>query len=261
MGKKKSKKLKGLNFNVTGVTVEQLINMDFKELAKYNEASVKKITSRLVSAYNKRLNYLKNSERGRMSPTYYFFEQREKKQAGSGYYSVKGKGKSTTISLFKTLQDKLKQETSTVKGFEKYQKGLYEDLGLNFKRMTKETLKELKTKGEYKTEWEKLTPSQIIKLESFNLEKKFWEIYNKYTETQDKTTENWKTGGGSPEIMQYILNRLGDWETMSDDEKQAVINKLYEELKITEQAEIDKTQMTESQLFEKAEQDDDTFEM
>lgn len=230
MGKKKSKKLKGLDYDVSGVSIEQLINMDFKELAKYNETSVKKITSRLVSAYNKRLRYLAKSERGRMSPTYQFFEKREAKQKGSGFFSVKGKSKSTSISLFQQLQEKLQQKTSTVKGFKEYQKELYKNLKLDFKK-------------------------------DIEFEKKFWKIYNTYKETEDKTTENWKSGGGSPEVMQYILNKMGDWETMTDTQKQSVINQLYEELKITEQQEIDKSQMTESQLFDRAEDDEDAFEM
>lgn len=216
MAKRRKPKQRGIDFDVTGVTINQLIKMDFRELQKYNEASVKKITSRLVSAMNKRYRRLGASEQGQMSPTYQWFEKREKK--GKGFYSVKGKTKSTTISLFKTLQEKLQQETSTISGYKKFKKKLYEDLELDFKG-------------------------------SINQEKKFWEVYNKYSETEDKTTENWKTGGGSPQVMQYILNQMGDWENMNNDQKQEIINKLYEDLKITESKERASTGMTESSLF------------
>lgn len=227
MAKRRKPKQRGLEFDVTGVTINQLINMDFRELQKYNEASVKKITSRLVSAMNKRYRRLGASQEGQMSPTYQWFEKRERK--GKGFYSVKGKGKSTTISLFKTLQEKLQQQTSTIKGYREFKRDLYKDLKLDFKN-------------------------------NLDLEKKFWEVYNKYTETEDKTTENWKTGGGSPQVMQYILNQMGDWENMTSNQKQEVITKLYEDLKITEAKEKAQSGQTESSFFQNGDEFEDEGE-
>lgn len=214
MAKRKSTKKRGLDFDVTGVTINQLIQMDFKELQKYNEASVKKITSRLVSAMNKRYRRLEASEQGRLSPTYQWFEKRKAK--GSGFYSVKGKSKSTTISLFKTLQEKMQQETSTIKGFKEYEKRLYDKLNISFKKNETE------------------------------LKKKFWKLVHLYDEQATNDNSNWLSGGGSPIVFEYIANNLSDWEQMTIEQKNAKITQLYEETTGKKQTQKPKT---ESDLF------------
>lgn len=226
MAKRKSTKKRGLDFDVTGVTIDQLIQMDFKELQKYNEASVKKITSRLVSAMNKRYRRLEASEQGRLSPTYQWFEKRKAK--GNGFYSVKGKSKSTTISLFKTLQEKMQQETSTIKGFKEYEKRLYNKLNISFK--TNET----------------------------ELKKRFWKLVHLYDEQATNDNSNWLSGGGSPIVFEYIANNLSDWEKMTIEQKNAKITQLYEETTGKQQTQKPKT---ESDLFNDVDayEDEDDF--
>lgn len=224
MAKRKNVKQRGLEFDVSGVTIDDLIKMDFKELSKYNERSVKKITSRLVSAMNKRYRRLESSEQGRLSPTYQWFEKRKSK--GKGFYSVKGKSKTTTISLFKQLQEKMKQETSTIKGFKEYEKRLYSKLNINFK--SNETA----------------------------LKQKFWNLVHRFEEQASKQNSNWLGGGGSPIVFEYIANNLSDWENMTIEQKNERISELYEEM--TGQKQETNT-MTESDLFEDAYEDEDEF--
>ena len=220
MAKRRNVKQRGIDFDVTGVTIDDLIKMDFKELAKYNERSVKKITSRLVSAMNKRYRTLERSKIGQLSPTFQWFEYRRNKGKQT-FYSVKGKSKTTTISLFKTLQEKLQQETSTVKGFQEYEKKLYEDLGINFKK------------------------------NDYELKKKFWRLVNQFNidEISDENA-NWSTGGGSPIIFNYIANNLGNWETMTDVQKNARIDELYEQVTGQKRQQAEKEQKSESSFFE-----------
>ena len=227
MARRKSTKTRGLDFDVTGVTIDDLIKMDFKELQKYNEASVKKITSRLVSAMNKRYRRLEASEQGQLSPTYQWFAQRKAK--GKGFYSVKGKSKSTTISLFKQLQEKLQQQTSTIKGFKEYEKELYSRLGIKFK--SNET----------------------------DLKKKFWKLVHRYEEQATDENSNWLSGGGSPIVFEYIANNLSDWENMTIEQKNAKITQLYEEATGKKQQKKRSEIKTESDLFEDAYEDEGEF--
>lgn len=224
MAKRRKPKTRGLDFDVTGVTINQLIAMDFKELQKYNEASVKKITSRLVSAMNKRYRRLEASEQGRLSPTYQWFEKRKAK--GNAFYSVKGKTKSTTISLFKQLQEKMQQETSTIKGFKEYEKRLYDKLNISFKT------------------------------NEIDLKKKFWKLVHLYDEQATNENANWLSGGGSPVVFEYIANNLSDWEQMTIEQKNERITKLYEETTGKQQT---KKPKTESDLFEDVYEDEDEF--
>lgn len=227
MAKRHKPKMRGIDFDVTGVTINQLIKMDFKELQKYNEASVKKITSRLVSAMNKRYRRLEASEQGRLSPTYQWFEKRQKK-TGKGFYSVEGKTKATTISLFKQLQEKLQAETSTIRGFKAYEKQLYNKLGISFK------------------------DNQI------EAKKKFWKLVHEFDEQSSKDNSNWMSGGGSPVVFNYIANNLGDWDNMTIQQRNDKIDELYEQVtgKKHQKQKQDSKYQTESDLMG----EDDAYE-
>ena len=212
------------SFDVSGWSIEDIAKIDISDLALMSTSNIKKITSRLVSAYNKRLARLERSELGRMSPTYqhakknkFVVEQTaEYTRIGETFerYSVKGLDAKSVVNLFQTLTQKLNLETSTLKGFKAYRKRLYNKLG--------------------------------VKFNDINTERKFWDIYHRYDETKDATNENFKSGGGSPVIMQYIANQMGDFSSMSAKEQQQVINKIYEDLKITEQ----KGRKTESSFMD-----------
>lgn len=216
----KTKKLKNKqSFDVSGWSIEDIAKIDISDLALMSSSNIKKITSRLVSAYNKRLARLENSERGQLSPTYQKAQKHKiivdgKIKETFVRYSVKGIDAKSTINLFQTLTNKLNLETSTIKGFKSYQKRLYKKLGVKFK--------------------------------DIDTERKFWGIFHEYDKHQSKQNENWKSGGGSPVIMQYIANQLGDFSSMTQEQQQSVITKLYEDLKLTEQ----KGRKTESSFMD-----------
>lgn len=221
MGKSKKPKIKA-TFDVTGYSISDLMKMDISEIAQLNKSNISRITSRLVSAMNKRLKRLEKSEIGQLSQTYYWY-----KKKGSKGYSVKGLSKKSTISLFETLKERLSKEQSTISGFKKYREQMYEKLGI------KSFGKDIQT------------------------ERKFWELYNKYAETQStKEAENWKKGGGSPVIMQYIRNNLKDFESMTIEERKQKIDSLYEEMQLQEQSQMG---MSESDFFD--DEENDFFEM
>lgn len=200
----KKDKLK-VDISVSGVSVEDLIK------GKYNfdnvsDKSVKQMTSRLVSAMNKRIARLGKSEIGKLSPTYKKFERK-------GKYSVKSLSRSQTIGLFNELRESMSKKTS-LSAFKEYRSDLYNKLGIDFK-------------GDIETE------------------KKFWEVYNKYEEA-DKENQNWRNGGGSPEVISYMFNNM-NWEEATIEEKTTRINELYEQI---ERQEALKQEALESGYFE-----------
>ncbi len=216
----RTKKVKNKqSFDVSGWSIEDIAKIDISDMALMSTSNIKKITSRLVSAYNKRLVRLENSELGRMSPTYQHAKKTKivvdgKVKETFVRYSVKDIDAKSTINLFDTLKNKLNLKTSTITGFKNYRKDFYRRLGVKFKDL--------------------------------DTEKKFWDIYHRYDETKDATNENFKTGGGSVEIQKYIAHELGDFSKMTAEQQRGVINKIYEDLKITEQ----KGRKTESSFMD-----------
>lgn len=140
--------------DVGGLSVSDILKMNARDFRGVSTSNVKQITSRLVSAMNKRIVRLGKSEIGRLSPTWKAFEKR-------GKYSVKGLTRETTIQVFNRLKESLPKATS-LSEFKKYRKELYEKLGIDFN-------------GDLKTE------------------KKFWELYNQFQE-YDQSYANTKKG-------------------------------------------------------------------
>ena len=140
--------------DVGGLSVSDILKMNARDFRGVSTSNVKQITSRLVSAMNKRIVRLGKSEIGRLSPTWKAFEKR-------GKYSVKGLTRETTIQVFNRLKESLPKATS-LSEFKKYRKELYNKLDLDFN-------------GDLKTE------------------KKFWELYNQFQE-YDQSYANTKKG-------------------------------------------------------------------
>lgn len=140
--------------DVGGLSVSDILKMNARDFRGVSTSNVKQITSRLVSAMNKRIVRLGKSEIGRLSPTWKAFEKR-------GKYSVKGLTRETTIQVFNRLKESLPKATSLTE-FKKYRKDLYKKLDIDFK-------------GDIQTE------------------KDFWELYNKFQE-YDESYANTKKG-------------------------------------------------------------------
>lgn len=156
MGKRKS-----------GVLDDLINNMDYKKFKALSGKEQKTITSKLVSAMNKRIKRLGQSEIGRLSPTYQAFERR-----GNQYYSVKGLSGDALYNRFEALQGSLLKATSV----------------REWKKQRKETL-------------------EALNLDNLEIEdeKAFWNMYRKFQEDPSRKYKQYKKEV-SNRILKYIAS-------------------------------------------------------
>ena len=100
--------------NVKGLKVSDILKMDWEQINRLSEKDLKQITSRLVSASNKRIRRLESAKLGRSSFAYQTVEERGRK------FSVRGKNVGQTKQEFKLAKRFLEMKTSTVKGWNEY---------------------------------------------------------------------------------------------------------------------------------------------
>lgn len=110
-------------YDVSGFTVDQILNIDPSELNKMNRRQLSAITSRLVSAANKRIRRLQNDPYGSVSPSLQRIKQR------GGQFSVKGKNLQALRNEFKQIKQFMGMKTSTLEGWKKTRKYVSEKLG------------------------------------------------------------------------------------------------------------------------------------
>ena len=155
--------------NVKGLKIQDIINMDWEQLNRLSEKDLKMLTSRLVSASNKRIRRLEKTG-GESSFAYQKVEERGR------LFSVKGKNLQQTKQEFKLASTFLKYKTSTVKGWNKYKKQME-------KRVSGATYGESQTWG--KNTW-----------------KKFWKVYRKHEEIHGGTFKK----GDSDRIQKMLFD-------------------------------------------------------
>lgn len=184
--------------NVKGLKLDTILNMDWEQLNSLSESEMKQITSRLVSASNKRIRRLEQTTMGTSSFAYQKVESRGKK------FSVRGKNLNQVKQEFKLAKQFLQYKTSTVSGWKKYRSKME-------KRVSGETYGESQ-------QWKDATW------------KKFWKVYRRFEETNGGTFKK----GDSDRIQQMLHEIFTDEDKrhsvdyFSDvlDEK---YNELYEE--------------------------------
>lgn len=116
-------------FDVTGLTIEDVMRLDINML---NERQLKQVTSRLVSAGNKRIRRLEASDVAQSSPAL-----KQVKESG-GAFSVQNKNINELRSEFSRARTFLRLKTSTARGTRKVQNQLFRQLGVKRGQMTKE---------------------------------------------------------------------------------------------------------------------------
>ena len=184
--------------NVKGLKLDTILNMDWEKLNSLSESEMKQITSRLVSASNKRIKRLEQTTMGTSSFAYQKVVSRGKK------FSVRGKNLNQVKQEFKLAKQFLQFKTSTVTGWKRYRTKME-------KRVSGETYGESQ-------EWKDATW------------KKFWKVYRRFEETNGGTFKK----GDSDRIQQMLHEIFTDEDKrhsvdyFSDilDEK---YNELYEE--------------------------------
>ena len=115
-----SKGKKAKTIEVTGITVEDILNLDVNTLG---EKDLRAVATRLVSASNKRIRRLAKASGGKFSPAYARVEKMGR------MFSVKGKDISGLRAEMAQMRSFMKLKTSTVKGWKKVQKYISQRFG------------------------------------------------------------------------------------------------------------------------------------
>ena len=115
-----SKGKKAKTIEVTGLTVEDILNLDVNTLG---EKDLRAVATRLVSASNKRIRRLAKASGGKFSPAYTRIENMGR------MFSVKGKDISGLRAEMAQMRSFMKLKTSTVKGWKKVQKYISQRFG------------------------------------------------------------------------------------------------------------------------------------
>ena len=94
---------------VSGLSVQDILNVDLETFNKWTESDLRKVVGRLVSAGNKRLRTFERSEES--SPAY-----RHVMKSG-GHFSVAGKSIDQLRAEYKRARDFMTAQTGTKKGW------------------------------------------------------------------------------------------------------------------------------------------------
>lgn len=102
-------------FDVSGMSIDDIMSMDWDDVKRLSRSELAKVTSRLASAGNKRLRRMEKSGIT-YSPAY------SSAMRGGGNFSVKGKGVNELRTEFARVRNFLNLKTSTVKGAKEFKK-------------------------------------------------------------------------------------------------------------------------------------------
>lgn len=101
--------------NVNGLSIDDIIDMDWREINALSESDLRQLSQRLNSAANKRLRRLEASEEAKYSPAYRAIQE------SGGDFSVKGKTTKTAIkNEIQRASDFLRSRTGNVRGTQAY---------------------------------------------------------------------------------------------------------------------------------------------
>lgn len=159
---------------IKGMKITDIMNMSWDELnniAKNNPKDFKTLTSRLVSASNKRIRRLETAVRGKSSLAYQSVESRGSK------FSVRGKNTNQLKSEFASAKHFLQMKTSTKSGWNEYRAKMEERTGYA-------------TSGE-SLDWSDRTWS------------KYWKVYRRFEETHGGTYKK-----GDSDRIQRMLTEI-----------------------------------------------------
>ena len=198
--------------NVKGLSIQDILNMDWDTLNKLDTKELKQLTSRLVSASNKRIRRLEKAPYGTESYAYRSVEKRGR------MFSVRGKNINQVKQEFKLASNFLKFKTSTVTGWGKTKSKIEKQLS--------------DVTGGESQEW------------SENTKSKFWKVYRKTEEMHGGTF-----GKGESSQLQQQLSIIFNTEDKRHgvDYFAEILNRKYEEMYETETAEEEQQEQQEQQ--------------
>ena len=126
--------------DVKGLSIQDIIDMDWRDINRLNEKELRELSMRLNSAANKRLRRLEKSGMDEWSPAYSHIKK------SGGDFSVKGKD--TKVAIKNEIQrasDFLRAKTSTDKGTKEYRENVSDIFRSKANKKKKSTDDENKT--------------------------------------------------------------------------------------------------------------------
>ena len=139
-----AKKKQSLDIDVSGLSTEDILNMDVNDINRMNNRTAKALASRLVSSMNKRIRSLRKKAK----------DSQALNTLPEGFqFSTKGLNRNEVRSLIGEMIQFGKMKTSTVKGWKAYRKDVESKLGKG------RSLSELKDEGAFWDVFRKLQES------------------------------------------------------------------------------------------------------
>lgn len=183
--------------DVNGLSVDEILDMDVNSLSKKD---LQKVATRLMSAANKRIKRLANSEEGGKSPAYKVIEER------GGKFSVKGKSLQALRQEFADMRNFMRYKTSSLSKWRDFKKKKRKEL-------------------------EDRTGQKISKA----VEKRFWEVYGKVSELGAGQVAT--AVGVSEQLQEAVLEQVKDGK--SEEDILNAIDQTYEEVYENAQSSFD----------------------
>lgn len=176
------------------MTTEEIINLDIEDIQKLNTKQLQRLTTQIVSTANKRVKALQSAG---LEDSLILTQMKD----FSGRFSSKIEGKNKLNRLrntFSNVRNFLLAETSTVRGYKKYNRETAERIAGN-KNMRDPEARDFVKRYESDIE----------------LRRDFWRIYNRLKETYP---DKFSGKGASERIQKLIRSQMQSMPFSSTDE-------------------------------------------
>lgn len=177
--------------NVKGLSIKDILNMDFEDVQKLSRKELSQVTSRLVSASNKRIRRLEKTDLGE-SPALRSLKAR----TGDIRLSVKGKSQGQLQRTFTEAKHFLNLKTSTIGGY----KSVIKNIKKSVSERTSRSVTEIDVSKLYSTLHKAQELGLIDKRGSKGSEQAVNEIIDILENNPDKSIDD-------------IINDIDDWYT------------------------------------------------
>ena len=176
------------------MTTEEIINLDIEDIQKLNTKQLQRLTTQIVSTANKRVKALQSAGLGDS-----LILTQMKDFSGRFSSKIEGKNKLNRLrNTFSNVRNFLLAETSTVRGYKKYNRETAERIAGN-KNMRDPEARDFVKRYESDIE----------------LRRDFWRIYNRLKETYP---DKFSGKGASERIQKLIRSQIQSMPFSSTDE-------------------------------------------
>ena len=209
---------------VSGLSINDIMNMDIRKFNKLTEPELRKVVGRLVSASNKRIRRMESA--GIETPAL------RKVNKSGGVFSVRDKNLNQLRSEFVRAKSFLQSPTSSIKGYKETQKKTIEGLkkqGIDVKQEVIDSLTPGMTKKDKQTFIKSVGgKKEFNKIVENEINKKLSEIFKAYEQLKEMSP-NVAQRGLKYAVLREIAESVVD-ETRTTDDIALAINKELSEI-------------------------------